>query len=132
MASELYSTSARNRSSLSRSAASAGWRSVRSTIVGAVRFAGFFGERAIGSMLGVPGEFARKSRARLGGRRQPAGSLQTARAQSGCGGGAPQGGVQTVAPRPREPGAPAPERTEDGRGAGGGRGEKMVGGGVLK
>src|SRR2546422_3283507 len=100
MASELYSTSARNRSSLSRSAASAGWRSVRSTIVGAVRFAGFFGERAIGSMLGVPGGFARKSRARLGGRRQPAGSLQTARAQSGCGGGGPPGGGGTPAPRP--------------------------------
>src|SRR2546426_7239196 len=95
MASELYSTSARNRSSLSRSAASAGWRSVRSTIVGAVRFAGFFGERAIGSMLGVPGGFARKSRARLGGRRQPAGSLQTARAQSGCGGGEGRGQALT-------------------------------------
>src|SRR2546425_8726012 len=113
MASELYSTSARNRSSLSRSAASAGWRSVRSTIVGAVRFAGFFGERAIGSMLGVPGGFARKSRARLGGRRQPAGSLQTARAQSGCGGGAPEAGLEPATRSLSEPGAPASERTAD-------------------
>src|SRR2546422_58728 len=112
MASELYSTSARNRSSLSRSAASAGWRSVRSTIVGAVRFAGFFGERAIGSMLGVPGGFARKSRARLGGRRQPAGSPQTARAQSGCGGGGPPGGGRPATPQLGEPGAPAPRTKE--------------------
>src|SRR2546422_9558621 len=132
MASELYSTSARNRSSLSRSAASAGWRSVRSTIVGAVRFAGFFGERAIGSMLGVPGEFARKSRARLGGRRQPAGSLQTARAQSGCGGGGPPAGVETVTPRLGGAGGAAPARAENGRGAGRGRGEESGGAGVFK
>src|SRR2546425_9990396 len=64
-------------------------------------------------MLREPGELARNTRASLGRMRQPAGSLQPARAQSGCGGGAPEAGLEPAPRSLNEPGAPASERTAD-------------------